>query len=88
MYTYGLIIGILLLYIFKKIHYHVFNCDENIGYPLCEFDTSPQKKYHIELVGGNEISSGNVYANNSVGFFGPVCDDSWDDTDAQVVCRF
>ena len=44
-------------------------------------------KYHLELVGGNEISSGNVFGNNSAGYFGPVCDDSWDNNDAIVTCR-
>ena len=40
----------------------------------------------MTLVGGNS-SSGNVFALNSNGYFGPVCDDGWGNTDANVVCR-
>jgi len=43
--------------------------------------------YHIELRGGNGYSSGNVYAVNSQGYFGPVCDNGWSSNDAHVVCR-
>ena len=34
------------------------------------------------LVGGNSPREGNVYIGSQ-----PVCDDSWDDKDARVVCR-
>ena len=40
----------------------------------------------VEFKGGSS-TSGNVYATNLDGFYGPVCDDSWDDNDARVVCR-
>ena len=51
-----------------------FNC---IIYPLD----------YVELRGGDNSSSGNVFAVNSNGFFGPVCGDSWGFYDADVVCR-
>ena len=41
----------------------------------------------VKLIGGNGESSGNVYAVNRNGFYGPVCDDYWDYIDATVVCR-
>ena len=42
----------------------------------------------VELRGGEDDLSGNVFAVNSDGFFGPVCDDSWDPAAAMVVCRW
>ena len=36
---------------------------------------------------GEDELSGNVFAVNSDGFFGPVCDDGWDINAATVVCR-
>ena len=42
----------------------------------------------VELRGGEDDLSGNVYAVNSDGFFGPVCDDGWDPAAAMVVCRW
>ena len=36
---------------------------------------------------GEDELSGNVFAVNSDGFFGPVCDDGWDNLAAMVVCR-
>ena len=41
----------------------------------------------VVLVGGNGVSSGNVFAVNHKGFYGPVCDDDWTDVAATVVCR-
>ena len=38
------------------------------------------------LLGEDELS-GNVFAVNSDGFCGPVCDDGWDNLAAMVVCR-
>ena len=49
--------------------------------------SSPGPLY-IELRGGDGYSSGNVYATNRYGYFGPVCDDSWGTDDANVVCRY
>ena len=50
----------------------------NISYP----------SNYIELRGGEEGKSGNVFAISEQGFLGPVCDDSWDFYDAGVVCRY
>ncbi|XP_053619425.1 lysyl oxidase homolog 2B [Plodia interpunctella] len=41
----------------------------------------------IKLIGGPTMYEGNVYIYHA-GRWGAVCDDSWDDTDAQVVCRY
>jgi hypothetical protein len=40
----------------------------------------------LEIKGG-DYKSGNVFATNAAGNFGPVCDDDWDNLDAIVVCR-
>lgn len=40
----------------------------------------------IKLLGGSNKFEGNVYIYHS-GRWGTVCDDSWDDAAAQVVCR-
>ena len=37
---------------------------------------------HVNLVGGENAASGNVYFMN-----GPVCDDNWDIEDGHVVCK-
>ena len=45
---------------------------------------------HVELRGGSVGTSeayGNVFAGNSNGYLGPVCDDNWGSDDAEVVCR-
>ena len=42
---------------------------------------------HVELLGGDGVSSGSVFAVNHNGYFGPVCDDNWTDTEANTVCR-
>ena len=41
----------------------------------------------LELIGGNGNSSGNVFVVNRNGYFGPVCDNAWSNTLANVVCR-
>ena len=45
---------------------------------------------HVELQGGSVGTSeayGNVFAVNSNGFFGPVCDDYWESNHANVTCH-
>ena len=37
--------------------------------------------------GGNNTAEGDVFAVNSLGIFGQVCDDLWTDEEATVVCR-
>ena len=41
----------------------------------------------VRLVGGNGVSSGNVFAINVNDFYGPVCDNFWTNTAATVVCK-
>ena len=41
----------------------------------------------VRLIGGSSCNEGNVWAVNSLGRYGPVCDDYWDNNDARVVCR-
>ena len=49
----------------------------------CNTETCP-----VVLIGGQGFSSGNVYATNRNGFYGPVCDDGWTDADATTVCKY
>ena len=47
----------------------------------------PDEQVNVKLIGGNGNSSGNVFVVNRNGYFGPVCDDYWGDTEASVVCK-
>ena len=40
----------------------------------------------VKLVGGMTRTQGRVLVNYN-GIYGSICDDSWDDRDAMVVCR-
>ena len=50
------------------------------------YPTTTYDKYRVELIGGS-YSSGNVFAVNRNGYFGPVCDDLFGTSEANVVCR-
>ena len=55
-----------------------------------EGPTTTAPSYYVELRGGSEDEYwvyGNVYAVNSYGYFGPVCDDGWGEAEARVVCN-
>jgi len=49
--------------------------------------TTPGGEYKVALVGGSSGSEGNVWATNSLGVFGVICDDGWDKNAADVVCQ-
>lgn len=40
----------------------------------------------MRLAGGNSLSRGRVEIHYN-GQWGTICDDAWDDRDAQVVCK-
>ena len=50
------------------------------------YSTTEDFYHHVELRGGTS-SSGNVWATNRNGYFGPVCDDNFGSNEANVVCR-
>jgi len=52
-----------------------------------EIATTTMQAYYVELKDGNGYNSGNLFAVNSNGYFGPVCDDDWSDVAAAVVCK-
>jgi len=52
--------------------------------------TTAYPRYHVALRGGyvmEDYAYGNVYAVNSQGDLGPVCDDLWGEEEARVVCN-
>ena len=80
----------------------MMRCDDDggAGSPLCMRDvhdsssssnpqTSTTSTTHakVELVGGDDDRSGNVFALNREGYFGPVCDDTWGPVEANTVCQ-
>ena len=65
---------------------NVTNILEPLAKKLVREEAEEAKK-RPELKGGSS-SRGNVYAMNSSGRKGPVCDDDWGNTDALVVCRY
>merc|ERR1712184_95982 len=50
-------------------------------------NTTPGGDYKVGLVGGSSANEGNVWATNSLGVYGVICDDGWDANAANVVCR-
>ena len=55
-----------------------------------EESTTSYGPHHVELRGGyvgEDEAWGNVYAVNSQGVFGPVCDDGWGQDEAFIVCE-
>merc|ERR1711915_1110975 len=57
-------------------HSTSFNCNDQQAKVEC---SGPSR---VNLVGGDNAASGNVYFMN-----GPVCDDNWDIDDGHVVCK-
>merc|ERR1719341_1987679 len=50
-------------------------------------DQTTYPSRYVVLRGGGDSRSGNVYATNKYGNFGPVCDSDWGGYEADVVCR-
>jgi len=50
-------------------------------------NTTPGGDYKVGLVGGSSANEGNVWATNSNGMYGVICDDGWDANAAKVVCK-
>merc|ERR1711997_1224969 len=50
-------------------------------------NTTPGGDYKVGLVGGSSANEGNVWATNSLGVYGVICDDGWDANAANVVCK-
>ncbi len=56
-----------------------------ICYLFCVIAIETCTQGDIRLAGGNSSSGRVEFCNNNV--WGTVCDDDWDNLDAQVVCR-
>ena len=41
----------------------------------------------VRLVGGSNVAEGRVEVKRPSGTWGSICDDSWGQADAQVICR-
>jgi hypothetical protein len=50
-------------------------------------NTTPGGDFKVGLVGGSSDNEGNVWATNSLGVYGVICDDGWDANAANVVCK-
>jgi len=66
----------------KSMPSSCYNYGNKAAGVICNFP-----KHVIELKGGINNSEGNVMVRNNKGYFGPICDDYWNNVTASIVCK-